>query len=173
MAELKKYLDTTALGTLVDQIKAEDAKVLKSAKDYCDSKDKLFETAGAAATAEQNAKNYTDELANGQVKLNKEAIAKLNGSATEEGSVAKAVADAKATIDADVDAVEAKADKNAEDIAAINNSETGILAQAKKFASEEDAKVEELVAGVSEDVEELASYVGTIPESATATDIVG
>lgn len=173
MAELKKYLDTTALGTLVDQIKAEDAKTLQSAKDYCDAKDKLFESSGAAATAESNAKAYTDELANGQVKTNTEAIAKLNGDASTEGSVAKAVADAKATIDADVDAVESIANQNKSDIAAINNADTGILAQAKKYADDEDAKVEESVAAVAEDVAALEKYVGTIPEGATATDIVG
>ena len=173
MAEIKKYLDTTALGTLVDQIKAEDAKGLQASKDYADSLAKNYDVAGAAATAESNAKAYTDELANGQVKTNKEAIEKLNGDATVEGSVAKAVADAKAVIDADVDAVEAIANKNKEDIAAINNAETGILKQAKDYADAEDAKVEELVAGVAEDVANLTTYVGTIPEGATATDIVG
>ena len=170
MSELKKYLDTTALGTLVDQIKAEDAKVLAAAKKYTD--EAPFDAAGSAATAESNAKAYTDELANGQVKLNKEAIAKLNGAATEEGSVAKAVADAKALIDADVDAVEAIANQNKTDIAAINNAETGILALAKKYADEEDAKVEELVAGVAEDVEEVRDYVGTFTASEGVDTVV-
>ena len=170
MSELKKYLDATALGTLVDQIKAEDAKVLAAAKKYTD--EAPFDAAGSAATAESNAKAYTDELANGQVKLNKEAIAKLNGAATEEGSVAKAVADAKALIDADVDAVEAIANQNKTDIAAINNAETGILALAKKYADEEDAKVEELVAGVAEDVEEVRDYVGTFTASEGVDTVV-
>lgn len=164
MAEIKKYLDTTALGTLVDQIKTEDAKVLQGAKDYCDAKDKLFEAAGAGATAEANAKAYTDELANGAVKTNTEALATLNG--TGEGSVAKAVADAKAIIDADVDAVEVIANKNKEDIAAINDGTNGILAQAKGYADEK-------AGAVQEGLDELAEYVGTIPSTATATDIVG
>jgi hypothetical protein len=38
-------------------------------------------------------------------------------------------------------AIEAKADANAEAIAAINHAENGLLAQAKQFASAEDAKV--------------------------------
>ena len=163
MAELKKYLDLESLGTLVGQIKAEDAKALKSAKDYADSLAGNYDAAGAAATAEGNAKAYTDELANGQVKANKEALETLNGSG--EGSVAKAVADAKALIDADVDAVEATANKNKEDIAAINNAETGILAQAKGYADAEVAEVQGAV-------DALEDYVGTIPESATATNIV-
>lgn len=164
MAEIKKYLDTTALGTLVDQIKAEDAKVLQGAKDYADGLAKNYDASGAATTAESNAKAYTDELANGQVKTNKEAIETLNGSG--EGSVAKAVADAKALVDADVDAVESIANKNKEDIAAINNAENGILAQAKGYVDDEVAKVQG-------EVDALEAYVGTIPEGATATDIVG
>ena len=162
MAEIKKYLDTTSLGTLVSQIKAEDAKTLQSAKDYCDAKDKLFEVAGAAGTAEENAKAYTDELANGAVKTNTEAIATLNGEG--EGSVKKAVADAKSEIQTSIDAVDDKADKNAEDIAAINNEESGILKQAKDYADAEDAKVEQEVA-------DLETYVGTFTH-ATAKTVV-
>lgn len=49
MAEIKKYLDQVALGTLVDQIKAEDAKVLTSAKSYAESLGTNYDVAGAAA----------------------------------------------------------------------------------------------------------------------------
>ena len=160
--EIKKYLDMTALETLVDQIKAEDAKALKSAKDYADGLAVNYDVAGAAATAESNAKAYTDALANGQVKTNKEDIATLKG--TGEGSVAKAIADAKALIDADVDAVETIANKNKEDIAAINNAETGILAQAKGYADTEVAKVQG-------EVDALEGYVGTFTH-ATAKTVV-
>ena len=165
MAELKKYLDTTALGTLVDQIKAEDAKVLQGAKDYADGLAKNYEASGAAATAESNAKAYTDLLAGGAVKANTDALAKLNGDASTEGSVAKAIADAKALIDADVDAVEAIANQNKTDIAAINNAESGILAQAKKYTDDE-------VAEVQGNIDTLASYVGTLPEGTTATNVI-
>ena len=165
MAEIKKYLDTTALGTLVDQIKAEDAKVLAAAQKYTDDAGKLYDVAGAATTAETNAKAYTDELADGAVATNTADIAKLNGDASTEGSVAKAVADAKAIIDADIDGVEEKADKNAEDIAAINNADNGILAQAKGYT---DGQVET----VQGNIDDLAEYVGTIPDTATATNIV-
>lgn len=164
MAEIKKYLDTTALGTLVEQIKAEDAKVLQGSKDYADSLAKNYDPVSSAATAEANAKAYTDELANGAVKTNTENIAKLNGDATTEGSVAKAVADAKALVDADVDAVEAIANKNKEDIAAINDGTNGILAQSKAYADAEDAKVEQEVA-------DLAGLVGVIPDGYEATTI--
>jgi hypothetical protein len=162
MAEIKKYLDTVALGTLVDQIKAEDAKVLAAAKKYADDAGKLYDVAGAAATAESNAKAYTDVLANGQVATNKANIEKLNGDAQTEGSVAKAIADAKALIDADVDAVEKKADDNAAAIAAINNAENGILAQAKAHADGEVAKVQG-------EVDTLETYVGTFTHDTAKT----
>jgi len=162
MAEIKKYLDTTALGTLVDQIKAEDAKTLEAAKAYCDGKDSQFEVAGAAATAESNAKAHAEtkvnELANGAVKTNTEAIAEIKGDYLKAAD--------KEALQGNIDGVDAKADANAEAIAAINNAETGILKQAKDYADAEDAKVEQMVA-------DLEAYVGEIPEGATATDIVG
>ncbi len=166
MAEMKKYLDTVALGALVDQIKAEDAKALQAAKDYADGLETNYDAAGSAAGALTDAKAYTDELANGVVATNTAAITKLNGDATTEGSVAKAIADAKATIDTDIDGVEAKADKNAEDIVAINDGTNGILAQAKAFATSEDAKVQEAV-------DNLGEFVGAIPEGYEATTVTG
>lgn len=106
MAE-KKYLDMTALtyydGKIKTYLETKDAAVLASAKSYADGLAVNYDAAGTAQTK-------MNELANGQVKTNTEAIAVLNGNASTAGSVAKAVADAKAVIDADVDAVEAKAD---------------------------------------------------------------
>ena len=134
---IKKYLDTAALEALVTQIKAEDDKVKAYADKAVEDAGKLYDTAGSAATAEKNSKDYTDALASGQVATNKADIAKLNGDANTDGSVAKKIADAKALIDADIDVVEGKADKNAEDIAAINNETTGILAVAKKYTDDQ------------------------------------
>lgn len=160
MAELKKYLDTTALGTLVEQIKAEDGKVLKGAKDYADSLASNYDAAGAAGDALKTAKEYTDALANGAVATNAADIATLKG--TGEGSVAKAVADSAATLQSAIEGVDAKADKNAEDIAAINDGENGVLAQAKAYADAEDAKVEQEIA-------DLEAYVGTFAHDSAKT----
>lgn len=106
MAE-KKYLDYTALsyydGKIKNYLEAKDAAVLSSAKSYADGLASNYDAAGTANTK-------VNELANGAVKANTEAIAKLNGGATEEGSVAKAIADLKSTLDGDIDAVEGKAD---------------------------------------------------------------
>lgn len=64
MAEIKKYLSDNSLNTLVDKIKSEDAKALKTAKEYAEqyaeSLSTNYDSAGSAATAEQNAKSYTD-----------------------------------------------------------------------------------------------------------------
>ena len=132
MAE-KKYIDLTGLTHYDEKIKAaidsKDAANLKSAKDYADSLAGNYDAAGTAETKVQ-------ELANGQVKANTDAIAKLNGDAEIEGSVAKAVADAKAGLETKISAADAKA------------------------------------TGAQTAVDNLSTYVGTIPEGATATDVV-
>ena len=105
MAE-KKYIDLAGLTHYDKKIKAvidsKDAAALKSAKDYADSLAVNYDAAGTAETK-------VNELANGQVKTNTEAIATLNGGANTEGSVAKAVADAKAGLETKISAVDAKA----------------------------------------------------------------
>lgn len=132
MAE-KKYIDLTGLTHYDEKIKAvidsKDATVLKSAKDYADSLAGNYDAAGTAETKVQ-------ELANGQVKTNTAAITKLNGDAKTEGSVAKAVADAKAGLETKISAADAKA------------------------------------AGAQTAVDNLKTYVGTIPEGATSKDVV-
>lgn len=93
MAEVteKTFLGQTGVEHLVEKLgtreDTKDAATLKSAKAYADG---LAENYDAAGTAQSK----VEELEQGQVKTNKEAIAKLNGSNTTEGSVAKAVKDA-------------------------------------------------------------------------------
>ena len=87
----KTFLGQTGVEHLVEKLgtreDTKDAATLKSAKAYADG---LAENYDAAGTAQSK----VEELEQGQVKTNKEAIAKLNGSNTTEGSVAKAVKDA-------------------------------------------------------------------------------
>ena len=82
-----------------------------------------------------------------------------------EGSVADMIADVKAVIDGDIDAVEAIANKNKEDIEAINHADTGILAQAKDYADGEVAKVQG-------EVDALGTYVGTFTASEGVDTVV-
>ena len=79
MAEIKKYLDSVALGALVDQIKAEDAKVLASAKAYAEGLGTGYDVAGAAATVQGKldeevirAKAREDEIAAANAATQKE-----------------------------------------------------------------------------------------------------
>lgn len=88
----KKYVDLAGLGHYDEKIKKvitdADTKVLADATDMFD----------AAGTAETKVK----ALADGAVKTNTKAIAKLNGGEEDAGSVAKAVKDAKDAVDAKI-----------------------------------------------------------------------
>ena len=197
MAEVKKYLDTTALGTLVDQIKAEDAKVKAYADAQIEAAGKTYDVAGAAATAKTEAiaaaKTETEAqvkaLADGAVKTNADAIAAIKDDANIDSfadvvaelakkqatgdyatkAEAKGYADAKddaiAAAKAAADAAQEDATANAEAIAAINNTESGILAQAKGYTDTE-------VAEVQGSVNALAGKVGTVPEGSTVMGII-
>ena len=97
MAE-NKYLNFEGLAKydakLKELIDAKDVAALQAAKNYADSLAENYDAAGTAATK-------VKELAEGAVAtnadaiaVNAEAIAKLNGDASTDGSVAKAIADA-------------------------------------------------------------------------------
>jgi hypothetical protein len=82
MAEMKKYLDTVALGTLVDQIKAEDSKVLAAAKSHAEGLASNYDAAGAASTVQGKldeevirAKAREDEIAAANAATQKEVDA--------------------------------------------------------------------------------------------------
>lgn len=103
MAE-QKFVNLEGLTHYDEKIKeylaSKDAETLQSAKDYVLT---VADAAGTAATK-------VAELENGKVKTNTEAIAKLNGDATTEGSVAKAVADAKSELNASIAGVQSDVD---------------------------------------------------------------
>lgn len=81
-----------------------------NAKEYADGLAKNYDAAGAADDALTAAKAYTDELANGQVKTNKESIESIN---TTLGSMATsetvtALTTRVGTAESDIDALQAK-----------------------------------------------------------------
>lgn len=135
-----KYIDLTGLTHYDEKIKAlidaKDATALQAAKDYSDGLAGNYDAVGTAETK-------VNELANGQVKANKDAIDRLNGTAETDGSVAKAVADAKSALETKITAVDGKADA------------------AKDAAS-----------AAQGDVDSLETYVGVIPDGATAQNVV-
>ena len=124
----KRFLGTAGVERLVENIRTEinegDAKVLNDAKLYADGLADNYDAAGTAVSKVQ-------ELADGKVKENTDAIAKLNGDATTEGSVAKAVADSEsklsnmiAEVAEKVDAAQADADALEVDIGSVDSLST-------------------------------------------------
>lgn len=123
MAEAKKYLDQVGLSLYDEKIKAKidngDAKVLSDAKAYADGLADNYDAAGTAATK-------VKELEDGQVAINKEAIEKLNGDASTDGSVAKAVADAQSALQSEIDALT----DNVGDLETLNTTDKDNLVDA-------------------------------------------
>lgn len=101
-----KYIDLTGLTHYDEKIKAlidaKDAATLQAATKAAEDLGSNYDAVGTAETKVQ-------ELANGQVKTNTAAIAKLNGDAKTDGSVAKAVADAQAGLETKISAADSKA----------------------------------------------------------------
>ena len=87
------------------------AVALQSAKDFATGLGDQYDKAGTAATKVR-------ELADGAVKTNTDAIATLNGADTVEGSVAKAVKDAKTELEGKITASKYDDTKIKSDIAA-------------------------------------------------------
>ena len=122
ITEEKRFLGTEGVQKLVEKIKAEDEQILQNAKDYADSLADNYDTAGTAATKVQ-------ELADGQVKTNTEAIEKLNGDEATEGSVKKAVKDAKDEIEGEIGTLESLATTDKDNIVdAINEVRRSVSA---------------------------------------------
>ena len=97
MAEtIKTYVSKENLtrydGKIKKVITDADAQVLADAKIYADGLADNYDAVGTAQTK-------VNELANGAVKTNTDAIAILNGADTVEGSVAKAVKDVKTELE--------------------------------------------------------------------------
>lgn len=147
---LKKYLDQAGLEALVGKIKSEDDVHLQEAKDFATSLGANYDAAGAAKTAKEEA------IADADAKL-----ATVNGELAKKALATDLQAEVTRSTEEDarlaglIDGVDAKAVKNAEDIAAINNAETGILKQAKDHTNTEVAKVQGAVDGVVEKLGEV------------------
>ena len=159
MADMKKYVGQVAFPQLVTEIKNADAKTLQAAKDYCDSKDKNFEVAGAGATAEANAKAYTDEVAATLEKAGEAAKVQVNLD-----TEVQARKDADAGLQGQIDGVKATADKAAEDVATLaqthNTDKEALVAKDEELAgaiSDLDEKVGAIPVG--EDGQPLASTI--------------
>lgn len=158
--QLQKY--NTKIQT---KMATDDATTLQSAKDYADSLAGDYDAAGTAQTK-------VDELANGAVKANTDAITKLNGDETVEGSVDKKIKDASDTLEQkitdstyDDTAIQAKVSANETAIGVLNGTGEGSVA---KKVSDEIAKV---VAGADESMDtlkEVSDWISNHADSAAA-----
>lgn len=153
----KKYLDIAGLGTLVTEIKNADAATLKSAKDYTDEKIGTLESAATTVASAIAAEKTRAEAAEGKLDTAVKAAQKTaDDITTKVGEVPANVGEtATSTVVAYIDAKTAAASgdaskvakdlsdyqtandaavsQNATAIAAINNTETGILKTAKDY----------------------------------------
>lgn len=91
---------------------AKDEQVLADAKAHAEGLAVNYDAAGTAATK-------VKELADGAVADNTAAIAKLNGDASTDGSVAKAIADSEAKTNEAIATAQAAADKAQEEVDAV------------------------------------------------------
>lgn len=119
-------------GKIKTKMVADDAATLKSAKDYADG---LAGNYDATGTADAKVK----ELSDGAVKANADAIIKLNGNDTVEGSVDKKIKDASTALKAEISAsayddTELKGRVSANETAITNLIGTGEGSVDKKVA---------------------------------------
>ena len=165
----KKYLDLERLGHYDEKIKKVisdgDAAALTAAKSYADGLSDNYDAAGTAETK-------VNELTNGQVKTNKEAIEKLNGADTVEGSVKAQIKAAKTELEGKITAseyddttIKASIKANTDAIGILNGTGDGSV----------DKKVADAVASIVADapdsydtLKEISDWISTHSESASA-----
>lgn len=201
--EIKKYLDYAGLTAYDEKIKKvifdADASALQDAKDYADGLADNYDAAGSATTAESNAKayakEYTDALANGQVKTNTGDITTMKGqiAALEAGTYddtevrglvqgntdAIAVTDGKVNTLIGEDTGKSVRAITLEEVAKILNdndpSDIDTLEEIAAWIASHPDSVAELNAKISENetaINNLKALVGTLPQGETSATIV-
>ena len=163
MAEIKKYLDTVALGALVDQIKSKDADTLAAAKTYAEGLGTNYDVAGAAAGVQAK---LDAEIARADAaeKANADAIA------VEKGRVDGIVADYlkaadKTELKNGIDGVRTDLG-NKDDAANSEGSAFARIANLKQVVSD-------LTGGSGESVESQINQKITAYDTATVQPIAG
>ena len=135
------------------------------------------ESTGILATAKGYADTKVSELADGQVKSNKDAIAVLNGADTVEGSVAKSIKDLKTTLDADIATAKASGDNAQADVDALeakvgdvpeDKTVVQMISDAQTAATYDDTEVRGLIQDNADAIEAHKTAV-----DAKVTTLVG
>ena len=135
------------------------------------------ESTGILATAKGYADTKVSELADGQVKSNKDAIAVLNGADTVDGSVAKSIKDLKTTLDADIAAAKTSGDNAQADVDALetkvgdvpkDKTVVQMISDAQTAATYDDTEVRGLIQDNADAIEAHKTAV-----DAKVTTLVG
>ena len=137
---------------------ADDATTLKSAKDYADNLADNYDAAGTAETK-------VNELANGAVKTNTDAIAILNGNDTVDGSVDKKIKDATITLKEEISA---SAYDDTELKGRVTSNETAIATLIGSGEGSVDKKVADAVAKIVADAPEAYNTLKEISDWITS-----
>lgn len=159
----KKYVSLEKLSLYDEKIKQHiadaDSAVLQSAKSYADTEVAKANAAADAAQADVDAlETYVGTIPEGYSETN--VVAYINKKAEETltsatGGSSESAASVLAALNTYKSENDPKVTANTDAIAAINNTESGILAQAKAYADEGDS-------GVQADVTELSGKVTTL-----------
>lgn len=152
-------------GKIKTKMATDDAATLASAKAYADG---LADNYDAKGTAEAKVK----ELSDGAVKANTDAIAKLNGDDTVEGSVDKKIKDSATALKAEISA---SAYDDTELKGRVTSNEEAIAALTGEGEGSVDKKVADAVAKIVADapeaydtLKEIADWITTHTTDATA-----
>ncbi len=137
---------------------ADDATTLKSAKDYADNLADNYDAAGTAETK-------VNELANGAVKINTDAIAILNGNDTVDGSVDKKIKNATTTLKEEISA---SAYDDTELKGRVTSNETAIATLIGSGEGSVDKKVADAVAKIVADAPEAYNTLKEISDWITS-----
>ena len=158
---------TALIGDTSKEAATTDGNTIADVRRYVDAK-----TKGIASDAKLT------ELTE-KVTANTNSITTINTSLAEGGSVSNAIADAKKAGTDAAAAVSALEDgqvkKNTEAIAAINNTDTGILKQAKTYADGKDTAITAAQAAADKAqaaVNTLTGKVGTVAEGKTVIKMI-
>ena len=135
--KIDAFLDANA-------VKDDTINTLKEIQEYITTHGQAAATMTNNIAANAQAIKDEAERAKKAEKANADAIDKLNGADTEEGSVAKAVKDAKDAVMTEVNKKVAQADYDTK-VAALEKADTDNLAAAKKYADDQDAEIEAIL----------------------------
>ena len=152
---------------LAADVKEGAVDTLKEIQDYITSDGTAAQKMTQDIAANAQAIKGEADRAKAAEKVNADAIAVLNGADTVEGSVAKAVKDAKDAVMTEVNKKVAQADYDTK-VAALEKADTDNLAAAKKYADDQDAEIEAILGHKAEGDQAATGLCADVATNAAA-----